>query len=188
MFKARCHVADWCNRLAEVWPWPPLSSSFTEALTTITLGNFPSNMQLNQHIPVPHITDKRWLIPGSCSRSSRFEMEMAYFLLVWGEYCNSVLKYVMIPSFPLNFEFILHNCCLICYKIISAVARVNVTYKPNRKTSHPHFVYSWWNWFLRECGVFQGHIVIYKIQLLIIWTSVQDKVAVCLTTMPCKHI
>jgi hypothetical protein len=30
-------VAGWCNRLAEVWPWPPLSSSFTEAVTTITV-------------------------------------------------------------------------------------------------------------------------------------------------------
>jgi hypothetical protein len=33
----RCHVADWCNRLAEVWAWPPLSSSFTEAVTAITV-------------------------------------------------------------------------------------------------------------------------------------------------------
>jgi hypothetical protein len=31
------HMADWCNGLAEVWPWPPLSSSFTKALTTITV-------------------------------------------------------------------------------------------------------------------------------------------------------
>jgi hypothetical protein len=37
VFTAWCHVADWCNRLAEVWPWPPLSSSFTEAVTTITV-------------------------------------------------------------------------------------------------------------------------------------------------------
>jgi hypothetical protein len=36
VFTVWCHVADWCNRLAEVWPWPPLSSSFTEAVTTIT--------------------------------------------------------------------------------------------------------------------------------------------------------
>jgi hypothetical protein len=35
VFKELCHVADWCNRLSEVWPWPPLSSSFTEAVTTI---------------------------------------------------------------------------------------------------------------------------------------------------------
>jgi hypothetical protein len=28
-FRARCHVAVWCNRLAEVYLWPPLSSSFT---------------------------------------------------------------------------------------------------------------------------------------------------------------
>jgi hypothetical protein len=33
----QCHVADWCNRLAKVWPWPPLSSSFTKAVTTITV-------------------------------------------------------------------------------------------------------------------------------------------------------
>jgi hypothetical protein len=39
MFTARCHVADWCSRLVEVWPWPPLSSSFTEAVTTITVCN-----------------------------------------------------------------------------------------------------------------------------------------------------
>jgi hypothetical protein len=35
VFTARCHVADWCNRLAELWRWLPLSSSFTEAVTTI---------------------------------------------------------------------------------------------------------------------------------------------------------
>jgi hypothetical protein len=34
LFTARCQVANWCNRLAEVWPWPPLSS-FTKAVTTI---------------------------------------------------------------------------------------------------------------------------------------------------------
>jgi hypothetical protein len=28
-------VADWCNRLSEVWPWSPLSYTFTEAVTTI---------------------------------------------------------------------------------------------------------------------------------------------------------
>jgi hypothetical protein len=37
MFTVWCHVADWCNRLVEVWPWPPLSSSFTELITTITV-------------------------------------------------------------------------------------------------------------------------------------------------------
>jgi hypothetical protein len=37
MFTAWCHMANWCNRLVEVWPWPPLSSSFTEAVTTITV-------------------------------------------------------------------------------------------------------------------------------------------------------
>jgi hypothetical protein len=37
LFTARCHVADRCNRLAEVWPWPPLLSSFTEAVATITV-------------------------------------------------------------------------------------------------------------------------------------------------------
>jgi hypothetical protein len=31
----------WCNGLAVVWPWPPLSSSFTETVTTIKSGNFP---------------------------------------------------------------------------------------------------------------------------------------------------
>jgi hypothetical protein len=36
LFTARCHAADWCNRLAEVWPWPPLWS-FTEAVTTIVV-------------------------------------------------------------------------------------------------------------------------------------------------------
>jgi hypothetical protein len=36
MLTARCHVPHWCNRLSEVWPWPPLSSSFTEAVTTVT--------------------------------------------------------------------------------------------------------------------------------------------------------
>jgi hypothetical protein len=33
MFTARCHVGDWCNRLSEVWPWVPLSSSFTKVVT-----------------------------------------------------------------------------------------------------------------------------------------------------------
>jgi hypothetical protein len=37
VFTVRCHVADWCNRLVEVWPWHPLSSSFTETVTTITV-------------------------------------------------------------------------------------------------------------------------------------------------------
>jgi hypothetical protein len=35
MFTARCHMADWSNRLAEVCPWPPLSSFYMEAVTTI---------------------------------------------------------------------------------------------------------------------------------------------------------
>jgi hypothetical protein len=35
VFIAWCHVADWCNRLPEVWPWPCLSSSFTEAVITV---------------------------------------------------------------------------------------------------------------------------------------------------------
>jgi hypothetical protein len=34
VFTARWHYR--CNRLAEVWPWPPRSSSFTEAITIIT--------------------------------------------------------------------------------------------------------------------------------------------------------
>jgi hypothetical protein len=33
---AWCHVADWCSRLSEVWPWPPLWS-FTEVVTTNTV-------------------------------------------------------------------------------------------------------------------------------------------------------
>jgi hypothetical protein len=37
VFTAQCHMADWCNRLAEVWPWPPISSSFTEAGTRVTV-------------------------------------------------------------------------------------------------------------------------------------------------------
>jgi hypothetical protein len=36
-FTAWCHVADWCNRLAEVWPWPPLSSCFTKTVTITTV-------------------------------------------------------------------------------------------------------------------------------------------------------
>jgi hypothetical protein len=40
LFTARCHVAEGCNRLAEVWLWPPLSSYFTEAVTTITVQEF----------------------------------------------------------------------------------------------------------------------------------------------------
>jgi hypothetical protein len=34
---ARCHMVDWCNRLVEEWPWSPLSSSFTKAITTVTV-------------------------------------------------------------------------------------------------------------------------------------------------------
>jgi hypothetical protein len=33
-------MADWCNRLSEVWRWPPLSSTFTETVTTITIWEF----------------------------------------------------------------------------------------------------------------------------------------------------
>jgi hypothetical protein len=41
LFTARCHVSDWCNRLSEMWPWRPLSSSFTEAFTTVRVwGTF----------------------------------------------------------------------------------------------------------------------------------------------------
>jgi hypothetical protein len=36
VFIARCHIAAWCNRLLEEWPWPPCSSSFNEVVTTIT--------------------------------------------------------------------------------------------------------------------------------------------------------
>jgi hypothetical protein len=35
-----CHMADWWNRFEEVWPWPPFSSSFTEAVATISLRTF----------------------------------------------------------------------------------------------------------------------------------------------------
>jgi hypothetical protein len=41
MFTAWCHVVDCCNRLAEVRPWPPLSSSFTKAFTPITVEELP---------------------------------------------------------------------------------------------------------------------------------------------------
>jgi hypothetical protein len=37
MFSMNIRVGQNCIRLAEVWPWPPLSSSFTEAVTTITV-------------------------------------------------------------------------------------------------------------------------------------------------------
>jgi hypothetical protein len=37
VFTARCHMADLCNRLVEVWPWPPFSSSFTKSVTTIAI-------------------------------------------------------------------------------------------------------------------------------------------------------
>jgi hypothetical protein len=30
-----CHMADWYNRLFEMWPWAPLSFSFTEAVTAV---------------------------------------------------------------------------------------------------------------------------------------------------------
>jgi hypothetical protein len=43
----RCHVAEWRNRLSEVWPWPFLSLSFTKAITTITVPNFPYHPILN---------------------------------------------------------------------------------------------------------------------------------------------
>jgi hypothetical protein len=59
-FRARCHMTDWRNRLSEVWPWPSLSSSFTKAITTITVPNFP--------IP-PHI---ECFLPSVCLPLSRF--------------------------------------------------------------------------------------------------------------------
>jgi hypothetical protein len=54
MFTAQCHVADWCNRLAEVWPCLPLSFSFTKAVTRIRvreLSNTTSyRVKWNSHI------------------------------------------------------------------------------------------------------------------------------------------
>jgi hypothetical protein len=44
MFTVRCHMADWCNKLAEVWPCPLPSSSFTEAVTTITVWELSDNI------------------------------------------------------------------------------------------------------------------------------------------------
>jgi hypothetical protein len=41
-----CHLADRCNRLVEVWPWPPLSSSFKEEVTTITVRELSDNTSL----------------------------------------------------------------------------------------------------------------------------------------------
>jgi hypothetical protein len=47
---AWCHMADWCNRLAEVWPWPPISSSFTEAVTVTTVRKLPdSTLYMESH-------------------------------------------------------------------------------------------------------------------------------------------
>jgi hypothetical protein len=37
LFTARCHEANRCNRLPEVWPWPLFSSSFTEAGTKVAV-------------------------------------------------------------------------------------------------------------------------------------------------------
>jgi hypothetical protein len=37
LLTARWHVTNWCNRLAEVWLLPPLSSSFAEAVATISV-------------------------------------------------------------------------------------------------------------------------------------------------------
>jgi hypothetical protein len=46
VFTVKCHVADWCNGLLEVWPWPPLSSSFTEAVTTVTVRELSDTTSL----------------------------------------------------------------------------------------------------------------------------------------------
>jgi hypothetical protein len=45
-------VAEWCSRIAEVWPWPSLSSYFTEVVTTITvreLSDTPRTSNYNGH-------------------------------------------------------------------------------------------------------------------------------------------
>jgi hypothetical protein len=45
------HMADWCNRLVEVWPWPPLSS-FTEAVTTVMVWELSdSTFYKSNHSP-----------------------------------------------------------------------------------------------------------------------------------------
>jgi hypothetical protein len=58
VFTAWCHVADWCNRLAEVWTWPPLSSSFTEAVTTITVWELYDTTSYTDFVA--------WVVSGSC--------------------------------------------------------------------------------------------------------------------------
>jgi hypothetical protein len=41
MFTEQHHVAHWCNRLVEAWPWLPFSSSFTWTVTTVTVQGLP---------------------------------------------------------------------------------------------------------------------------------------------------
>jgi hypothetical protein len=38
--------ADWCNRLAEVWLWPLLSSSITDGVTTITILELSDTLRI----------------------------------------------------------------------------------------------------------------------------------------------
>jgi hypothetical protein len=40
VFTVWCHVVDWCNRLAEVWPWPPLIFFHRHSYNNNSLGNF----------------------------------------------------------------------------------------------------------------------------------------------------
>jgi hypothetical protein len=46
VFTAQFHVADWYNRLLEMWTWSPLSSSFTDAVTTITVREFSDTRRM----------------------------------------------------------------------------------------------------------------------------------------------
>jgi hypothetical protein len=45
-----------CSSLAEVWPWPPFSSSFTKAVKQSQSGNFPLSLVCIQELQLSKIT------------------------------------------------------------------------------------------------------------------------------------
>jgi hypothetical protein len=73
----RCCVADWCNRLAKVWPWRPLSSSFTKAVTIVTgweLSDTTSYVCTTFTFPTPccHNNNVKYVTSSSLTVKSRF--------------------------------------------------------------------------------------------------------------------
>jgi hypothetical protein len=130
MFTARCHIVDWCNRLGELWSWPPLSSSFTEEVTTITTWNFPIE---------PHIlsTKNHW----------RFQPTL---LLMW-----SLSQHIFLSQININcYVNIVSSKCyrylLFPVHILNSYFLQFFNFSPCTSIMYPHPELSFWKIFFPE--------------------------------------